>query len=57
MYVHIVEGTPAFVKGNHVATATSSWSASRPEVHHRLAAEAAEEDIGLNRLVSAKLSS
>ena len=28
-----------------------------PEVHHRLAIEAAEEDISLNRLVSAKLSS
>jgi predicted HicB family RNase H-like nuclease len=28
-----------------------------PEVHQRLAVEAAEEDISLNRLVSAKLSS
>ncbi|MBN1507493.1 MAG: type II toxin-antitoxin system HicB family antitoxin [Sedimentisphaerales bacterium] len=28
-----------------------------PEVHRRLALEAAEEDISLNRLVSAKLSS
>jgi predicted HicB family RNase H-like nuclease len=28
-----------------------------PEVHHRLAVEAAEEDISLNRLISAKLSS
>ena len=28
-----------------------------PEVHRRLAMEAAEEDISLNRLVSAKLSS
>ena len=28
-----------------------------PEVHHRLALEAAEEHISLNRLVSAKLSS
>jgi predicted HicB family RNase H-like nuclease len=28
-----------------------------PEVHQRLALEAAEEDISLNRLVSAKLSS
>ena len=28
-----------------------------PEVHRRLAIEAAEEDISLNRLVSAKLSS
>jgi predicted HicB family RNase H-like nuclease len=28
-----------------------------PEVHHRLVVEAAEEDISLNRLVSAKLSS
>jgi len=28
-----------------------------PEVHQRLAIEAAEEDISLNRLVSAKLSS
>jgi len=28
-----------------------------PEVHRRLALEAAEEDVSLNRLVSAKLSS
>jgi predicted HicB family RNase H-like nuclease len=28
-----------------------------PEVHRQLAMEAAEEDISLNRLVSAKLSS
>ena len=28
-----------------------------PEIHRKLALEAAEEDISLNRLVSAKLSS
>jgi len=38
-------------------TAASSWCVYPPEVHRKLALEAAEEGVSLNRVVSSKLAS